>query len=154
MSYVSDIRKKIGHDPLLIVGASVIVVNEKGQTLLQRRADNGLWNYHGGCTELYENVEMAARRELLEETVLTAGHMEMLGVFSGPEMGFVYPNGDQTSVVDVVFVCREYTGALHAQEEEVSELRWFDADALPGDLTPNCRPALTKWAREALASRA
>ena len=79
MSYVSDIRKKIGHDPLLIVGASVIVVNEKGQTLLQRRADNGLWNYHGGCTELYENVETAARRELLEEVGATAGQWTDLG---------------------------------------------------------------------------
>ena len=39
MGYVRDIRRKIGHDPLLIVGASVIAVNDKGELLLQKRSD-------------------------------------------------------------------------------------------------------------------
>ena len=64
MGYVSEIRKKIGHDPLLIVGASVIVTDERGRVLLQHRADNGLWGYHGGCVELAENTEDAARRSI------------------------------------------------------------------------------------------
>lgn len=149
MSYIGDMRKKIGHDPLIIVGGSVIVVDEKGRTLLQRRADNGLWGYHGGCTELCERVEDAARRELLEETGLTAGKMTLLGVFSGPGMDYTYPNGDRVSVVDCVFLCDEYTGALRAQAEEVSELRWFAPDDLPGDITPTCKPALTQWRQAA-----
>ena len=46
--YIMDLRKVVGHRPLLQVGASVIVVNEKGETLLQKRADNHCWGYAGG----------------------------------------------------------------------------------------------------------
>ena len=148
MGYVQTIRQKIGHDPLLIVGASVILVNGQGQVLLQRRADNGMWGYHGGCVELYEDVEQAARRELLEETGLVAGKMTLYGVFSGPALAFTYPNGDQASVVDCVFLCDAYSGDLRMQPEEVSELRWFSPDALPEQITPANRPALMKWAKE------
>ena len=153
MGYIQDIRQKIGHDPLIIVGASVILVNDQGQVLLQRRTDNGLWGYHGGCTELYENVEHAARRELYEETGLTAGGMALFGVFSGPEMGFTYPNGDRVSVVDCVFLCREYSGEMRMQEEEVSALKWFAPDALPAEITPANQPALRQWAEMALNIR-
>lgn len=148
MGYVSEIRQKIGHDPLIIVGASTIVANEKGQVLLQRRADNGLWGYHGGCTELYEDVELAARRELKEETGLTAGKMTLFNVSSGPEMAYTYPNGDQAYVVDCVFLCQDFTGEIRPQKEEVTELRWFAADALPEEITPTCRPALMLWAEK------
>ena len=145
MSYISDIRSKIGHDPLIFVGASVILVGRDGRTLLQRRADNGLWGYHGGCTELYERVEDAARRELKEETGLTAGKMTLHGVFSGPGMAHTYPNGDRCSIVDVVFLCDDFSGEIRPQAEEVSELRWFSPEELPPDITPTCLPALEMW---------
>lgn len=149
MGYVSEIRKKIGHDPLLIVGASVIVTDEKGRVLLQHRADNGLWGYHGGCVELAENTEDAARRELLEETGLTAGKMSLFGVFSGPEMRYTYPNGDQASVVDIVYLCSDFSGELRPQPEEVTELRWFAPADIPADdqLSPPNIPALRLWQR-------
>lgn len=147
MSYVSEIRKKIGHDPLMIVGASVIVTDEKGRVLLQHRADNGQWGYHGGCVELGENTEAAARREMLEETGLTAGKMTLLGVFSGPEMRYTYPNGDQASIVDIVYLCSDYSGEIRPQLEEVTELRWFDPADIPADdqLSPPNIPALRLW---------
>ena len=149
MGYVSEIRKKIGHDPLLIVGASVIVTDEKGRVLLQHRADNGLWGYHGGCVELAENTEDAARRELLEETGLTAGKMSLFGVFSGPAMRYTYPNGARASVVDVVYLCSDFSGELRPQPEEVTELRWFAPADIPADdqLSPPNIPALRLWQR-------
>jgi len=146
MGYVRDIRQKIGHDPLLIVGASVILVNARGEVLLQRRTDNGCWGYHGGCVELYEEAEQAARRELLEETGLTAGELTLFGVFSGPALSYTYPNGDQASIVDIVYLCRDYTGQMRPQPGEVTELRWFSPRALPENITPANRRALLQWA--------
>ena len=64
--YIMDLRKIVGHRPLLQVGASIIVENERGEVLLQRRADNHMWGYAGGSVELDEVVEDAARRELFE----------------------------------------------------------------------------------------
>ena len=55
-NYVMDIRKRIGHDPLMICGASTIVLNEKNEVLMQQRTDDGHWGYPGGSVELYEKV--------------------------------------------------------------------------------------------------
>ena len=142
MGYVRDIRRKIGHDPLLIVGASVIAVNDQGELLLQRRSDNGCWGYHGGCVELNERVEDAARREFREETGLIAEELTLLGVFSGPEMAYTYPNGDLASIVDVVFVCRAWSGEMLSQDGEVSELRFFAPEDVPENISPPNIPAL------------
>lgn len=145
MGYVSDMRRRIGHDPLLFVGASVLLADGEGRLLLQRRSDNGLWGYHGGAAELYEEVEAAARRELQEETGLTAGSMTLFGVYSGPRTAYTYPNGDQACIVDVVYLCRDYAGTPRPQQEEVTELKWFAPGDLPRDLTPTCRPALEDY---------
>ena len=142
MGYVRDIRRKIGHDPLLIVGASVIAVNDKGELLLQRRSDNGCWGYHGGCVELNERVEDAARREFREEPGLVAEELTLLGVFSGPETAYTYPNGDLASIVDVVFVCRAWTGEMLPQNGEVNELRFFAPEDVPETISLPNIPAL------------
>jgi ADP-ribose pyrophosphatase YjhB (NUDIX family) len=125
----------------------VILEDAEGRILLERRTDNGLWGYPGGGTELDERVEDAAKRELLEETGLTANSMALFGVFSGPETHYVYPNGDEVSNVDVVFLCRNWTGTIRPQEEEVSEIRFFSAADMPPveQLSPPIRPALLKW---------
>ena len=145
--YILDLRKTVGHRCLLQVGASVILEDRQGRILLEKRTDNGLWGYPGGGTELDERVEDAAQRELFEETGLTAGEMTLFGVFSGPETHYVYPNGDEVSNVDVVFLCRNWTGTIRPQEEEVSEIRFFSAADLPPveQLSPPIRPALLKW---------
>lgn len=145
--YIMGLRKTVGHRPLLQVGASVIVENERGEVLLQKRADNHCWGYAGGSVELDEVVEDAARRELLEETGLIAREMELFGVFSGPDTHYVYPNGDEVSNVDIVYLCKSYEGKLICQESEVEELRFFPADALPEPISPPVRKPLTDWAK-------
>ena len=70
--YIMDLRKIVGHRPLMMVGGSVIVEDEQGRVLLQLRTDNHCWGYAGGAVELYEDVEEAAKRELFEETGLSA----------------------------------------------------------------------------------
>lgn len=143
--YILDLRKLVGHRPLLQVGASVLLEDEQGRLLLQRRADCHLWGYHGGSVELDEVVEEAARRELWEETGLRAEKMELFGIFSGPELHFTYPNGDEVSNVDHVFLCTAYSGALRPQPDEVEELRFFAWDELPEDTVSMNRPALRAW---------
>ena len=83
MGYIMDLRKVVGHRPLLQVGASVIVVDECGRILLQLRSDNNTWGYAGGSVEIDENVEDTAKRELYEETGLIAKELTLLGFFQG-----------------------------------------------------------------------
>ena len=135
MGYVEQIRKKIGHDRLLLVGAGVFVYRD-GNVLLQKRRDNGLWSFHGGAVELGESVEDAAKRELYEETGLTANRLVFLGVFSGEGMDHTYPNGDKVSIVGIDYLCDDFTGEPLQETDETTELRWFPIDALPGDISP------------------
>lgn len=137
--YIAELRALVGHRPLMQCGASVIVENERGEILLQRRADDGSWGYAGGAVELYERVEDAARRELCEETGLEAQELELLGIFSGPEVRHTYPNGDEVSNVDHVYICRKYGGVLHAEDGEATALRFFPIDALPQPISPPTR---------------
>jgi 8-oxo-dGTP pyrophosphatase MutT (NUDIX family) len=143
--YIMDLRKTLGHRPLLQVGASVIVEDENGRILLQRRSDNHLWCYAGGSVELDEEVEAAAKRELLEETGLVANRLTLFGVFSGKATHYVYPNGDEVSNVDIVYLCDDYDGDLRCQAEEVEELRFFEIDKLPDDLWAPVKKTLEKY---------
>ena len=145
-NYILDLRKVVGHRTLIQVGAGIIVEDEQGRVLLQLRADNHCWSYCGGSMEIDEQAEETARRELLEETGLTAEQLELFGVFSGPDYHYVYPNGDEVSNVDIVFLCRSYSGQLKCQAGEVDDLRFFPADALPENLSPPIIKPLMQWA--------
>ena len=150
--YIMDLRKIVGHRPLMQVGASVIVEDPQGRVLLQLRSDNHCWGYAGGSVELDEVVEDAAKRELLEETGLIAEELELFGVFSGKDTHYVYPNGDEVSNVDIVYVCRKYTGSLQCQAGEVDELRFFSTDEIPEDISPPIRKVLMKWIEQKCVS--
>ena len=144
-NYIMDLRTIVGHRPLLQVGASVIVVDSDNRILLQLRSDNHCWGYAGGSVELDEVVEEAAKRELFEETGLIAESLELFGVFSGKDTHYTYPNGDEVSNVDIVYVCRRYTGELKCQDGEVDELKFFHVDEIPENISKPIRKALNKW---------
>lgn len=151
--YIMDLRKVVGHRPLLQVGASVIVEDERGRMLLELRTDNHCWGYPGGSVDLDEAVEDAARRELFEETGLTAGSLELFGIFSGQDMHYVYPNGDEVSNVDVVFLCKDYQGLVKLQEEEVERLEFFAPENIPENLSPPIRKPVMEWVKRRLADK-
>ena len=148
-SYIMDLRKIVGHRPLLQVGASVIVEDKEGRILLQLRSDNHCWGYAGGSVELDEDVEEAAKRELFEETGLIAKELTLFGVFSGKDTHYVYPNGDEVSNVDIVYICKDYSGDLLCQEGEVDALKFFPIDQIPDNLS---KP-IEKQLRQYIASK-
>ncbi len=147
-NYIMDLRSVVGHRPLLQVGASVIVEDPEGKILLQLRSDNHCWGYAGGSVELDEVVEDAAKRELFEETGLIAHHLDLFGVFSGKDLHYTYPNGDEVSNVDIVYICKQYSGDLKCQDGEVDVLKFFSVDEIPYNISkPTCK-ALEKWIKQ------
>ncbi|MCL2593215.1 MAG: NUDIX hydrolase [Defluviitaleaceae bacterium] len=145
--YVKNMRKYIGHERLLLVGAGV-AIHKDGKILLQKRKDNGCWANHGGAVEIAEKVETAAKRELFEETGLIANSLEFLGVFSGEELLYTYPNGDMVSFVVILYLCENFSGEVKGQEEEVAELKWFSIDNLPENISPPDKPMMEAVVRK------
>ncbi|MCR4702878.1 MAG: NUDIX hydrolase [Saccharofermentans sp.] len=134
--YILNLRRELGHRPIIMAGAGVIVINEKGEILLEKRRDNGYWDYPAGSMELGESFEECARREVFEETGIKCGELVFFTTRSGGETFYTYPNGDQIFYAGVIYFCRDFSGTLNAQEDEVSDLKFFDPERLPEELTP------------------
>lgn len=131
MGYIMDLRKHIGHDPLIGVGATTLVFNDKKELLLNLRTDTNSWGIPGGSMELYETIEETAIRELKEETGICADELELVTVLSGKDFYFEYPNGDKMCTVIVLFKVLNYTGTLKVSDNESKALRFFPLTNLP-----------------------
>ena len=131
MSYISELRKYIGHQPIINIGATIIVLNDKNEILLNLRSDTDTWGIIGGGMELGESLEETASRELWEEAGLKAERFELLDVLSGRELFFRYPNGDETYTVIVLYKAVGVSGELRINDDESRCLQFFPLNALP-----------------------
>lgn len=113
MDYIQELRSLVGHRPLIVVSAGVLIFDDVGRVLLQFRYD-GQWGIPGGAMELGESLEETARREVREETGLEVGTLAMVAVHSGPEYFHRYPNGDEVFVVIAIYETRDTHGFLVA----------------------------------------
>ncbi|CAM4187630.1 NUDIX hydrolase [Paenibacillus macerans] len=141
MGYIMDLRKIVGTRPLIMVGACVVVINGDF-ILLERRTDNGMWGLPGGSLEPGESLEQVARRELFEETGLEAVQLVLMDVFSGHELYYKYPHGDEVYNVVTAYLCKTYRGTIRKEDAEVEELRFFEANQLPDNINPPDRPII------------
>jgi 8-oxo-dGTP pyrophosphatase MutT (NUDIX family) len=144
MDYILQLRQYIGHCPILLVGAAVLVLDEQNRLLMMRRSDIARWEIPGGATEPGEVVENAAKRETLEETNLEIGETSLFGVFSGPEFYFKYPNGDEVYNVTIVYLSRDWRGEVKLNDEH-TEWDWFAAADIPEDLSPPIKPVIEQF---------
>lgn len=149
MDYILQLREYIGHRPILMVGAAILVLDTQDRLLMMKRSDSGCWGLPGGATEPGEVVEEAARREMLEEVDLAVGEMSLFGVFSGPELYYKYPNGDEVYNVTIVYLSRDWRGKVKLNGEH-TEWCWFPASEIPEDVSPPIRPVIEQFKRSFL----
>lgn len=130
MSYISEMRKHIGHAPMLSVGTTVVVIKDN-KILLNLRADTNTWGIPGGAIELGETLEQTATRELKEETNLDCNSFELLNVFSGKDFYFKYPNEDELYSVVTLYLAHDIFGELNITDGESFKLEYFSKNNLP-----------------------
>ena len=92
MSYIKEVRQRVGHIPLIMTSASGVLFNDKGEILLQERADTGDWGFPGGYMEYGESFAQCVRREFLEDAGIAINPVELLGILD--QDFYTYPNGD------------------------------------------------------------
>ena len=144
MDYILQLRELIGHRPILMVGAAILVVDEADRLLMLKRSDSGCWGLPGGATEPGEKVEIAATRETFEEAGIEIGEMSLFGVFSGPELYYKYPNGDEVYNITIVYLARVWRGQVTLNEEH-TEWNWFAAREIPEDVSPPIMPVIEQF---------
>lgn len=105
----------------LIPRVLIFPVDEKGRILLLKGASNkkvwaNLWNGPGGHVEQGEGILEAARRELLEETGLSASQLTLCAQV-------VADTGSSPGIIFFVFKAKGLEGEIRASSE--GELAWF-----------------------------
>ena len=131
MGYIMNLREKVGHSPLIGVGATILVFNSNNELLLNLRSDTNNWGIPGGSKELNETLEECAIRELKEETNINVNDLELVTVLSGEEYCFKYPNEDELDCVIALYKVSNYAGELKINDGESRELKFFSLYNLP-----------------------
>ena len=67
---------------------------------------------------------------------MEVGDLKLFDVFSGPELYYRYPNGDEVHNVSVVYLAEEVRGEIRLNPTEHSEYRFFELEAPPADVSP------------------
>jgi 8-oxo-dGTP pyrophosphatase MutT (NUDIX family) len=123
-------------------GASVVLLRRDAVLMVERGRGllAGYWSFPGGRVEPGEDIETTARRELFEETGLTAGAFVRLGVFR--------PAPDLSPLELTVFAGRAGDGAPVAGDDALrAEFVPFHAVLLRG-----ATPGAPGWIARALAA--
>ncbi|MGB3632989.1 MAG: NUDIX domain-containing protein [Rubrobacteraceae bacterium] len=78
-----------------------------------------------------ESFVQAARRELFEETTLTAEKLELLTICSGPGFEHTYPNGDRIHNVTAIYLATGVRGEARADGVEGRDVRYLPTEDEP-----------------------
>jgi 8-oxo-dGTP diphosphatase len=119
--------------PSVTVDVVLVVRHDaKHKVLLVRRKNppfQGAWAFPGGFVEPNEPLEMAARRELWEETGAQPGRLEQLYTFGDPGRD---PRGWTISVAYLALLSQEEADASSVQAgSDAADVGWFGVDDPP-----------------------
>lgn len=115
------------------VGLGILIQNDKKEVLLGRRKGShgaGEWAFPGGHLEFGETIFETARREIAEETGLTAGNMELISV--SDEMRYITSDGKHYLNLGIRAECDGEPKVLELHKCE--EWEWFSLDNLPENI--------------------
>ncbi|MFB7668901.1 NUDIX domain-containing protein [Kitasatospora sp. NPDC056138] len=129
----------------LVPAASVVVVDDAGRLLLQRRTDNGMWALPGGKMELGESLADCGVRETLEETGIHIEIDGIVGTYTSPAHVFAYDDGEVRQEFSICLLGRPTGGELRVSDESL-EVAWFtpaETDGLP--MVPSIRKRISDW---------
>lgn len=129
-------------------GANAIILNKNDEILLHHRVDRDWWGLPGGAMELGESLEENARREVLEEVGLTCGKMKLFNVYSGKELYYKYPDGNEVYNVTAAYICSDYSGEIKVDLKEGRDARFYPLDNIPENLSSPIKMIIDEFVKK------
>jgi 8-oxo-dGTP diphosphatase len=127
--YLKNLRARIGHDMLLMPSITAIVVNDRGEILLQKSRDTNDWRLIGGIIDPGEQPADCAVREVKEEAGIDVIVERIIGVHARPPV--TYPNDDKVNFVSTSFLCCAVSGEPRVCDDESLDMKYFSPQDLP-----------------------
>lgn len=119
--FIVELREMIGHHHVWLPGVTA-VVRRDDEVLLVQRADNSAWTPVTGIPEPAEEPAVAAVREVLEETGVSARVDRLASTWvSGP---VTHANGDLATYLDLTFACTYLDGEARVADDESRDVAW------------------------------
>ncbi len=119
---------------ILKVGIGVMIQKEGKEVLLGLRQGShgeGEWCFPGGSQDFGETLEECVRREVLEETGLKVGKIELISL--ADELKYIESDGKH--FVNIGFKAEYIGGEPDIKEpEKCMEWKWWKQDAIPNNL--------------------
>ena len=131
-SYLSQVRKLINKQELIITAARAVIRDQEGRILFIRRRDNGLWAMPAGGQELGESILDCLKREVKEESGLDVILATPMAIYS--QVSIVTASGDPYQLFLVQFLVDEWSGELVTETDETVDARFLDLDELPENI--------------------
>lgn len=138
--FIVQLRTRIGHDPLWLIGVTGYIEDGSGKVLLGKRSDTGCWALISGINEPGEEPADTLVREAAEEAGVRVAVSEFVSVHADPHE-VVYENGDRVQYLELLYTCRliDDAASAHVADEESTDVGWFDANRLPEPLSDSSR---------------
>jgi ADP-ribose pyrophosphatase YjhB (NUDIX family) len=142
------------HEVRLSVSAVVWRDADRRELLLMQRSDNAHWGLPGGYVEAGESVQIAAVREVAEETGVQVSIGRLVGVYSDPAMQVIeYPDGRRVHAINLCFEADPVAIGVASTPDEVLATGYFAPDALPDPLVPIHRVRIADAVAGGIATR-
>lgn len=127
MGYIQEIRRAVGHQPLIMTSASGALLNDRQEVLLQQRADTGGWGFPGGYMEYGEAFTDTLRREFKEDAGMSVTLVKQLALLDRDF--YTYPNGDQVQPINAFFLVKAVSDQqLQPKLSETVQTSYFALD--------------------------
>lgn len=140
MDYFKILRKKLGHQQLILPSVSCAIFSEEKILLVKDKVQE-VWYLPSGLQNLDESITQTAQREMKEELSIDIEVKDLVAVYSSSDWIKEFPNGDILQSLLFLFTVKGNVDPedIQIQREELLDFEFFGLNSLPLKMTKACR---------------
>lgn len=117
--------------PNSIRPAAAVAIVKEDKLLMLKRSDNAKWTMPGGTLDFGENLIECATREVKEETGLDVNVVDVIGIYTDPNILVAYSDGEVRQEFTIVYAIDKFDGNIQLDEESTA-YKWIGFDEVMG----------------------